>query len=326
MGRMSNSSTPPSILVIGGTGFVGRHLCEKLVQRQWHIDLPSRNEARARHLWPLPTLTVLRDDVHDDATLARLVQGQTAVVNLVGVLHGSKAEVEAAHVGLPRRIAQACAAAGVKRLIHISALGAAPDAPSLYQRSKAAGEQALQGDARLKPTILRPSTVFGPEDRFINLFAGLQQKFPVLPLARGGTKLQPVWVEDLAAAIVACIANDATAGRTYEIAGPQVFTLAELVRLSAKLSGQGDSKPVLPLPDALGALQALLMELAPGQPLMSRDNLAALKVDNLPSGRLPGLADLGIVPESLLAVAPSYLGLRGPRSQLIVARRTAGRF
>lgn len=324
MGRMSTS--PRSILVIGGTGFVGRHLCEKLAQRQWHIDLPTRNEARARHLWPLPTLTVLRDDVHDDATLARLVQGQSAVVNLVGVLHGSKAAVEAAHVELPRRIAKACAAAGVKRLLHVSALGAAPDAPSLYQRSKAAGEQALQGDAALKPTILRPSIVFGPEDRFINLFAGLQQRFPVLPLARGGAKLQPVWVEDLAAALVACIADDATAGQTYEIAGPEVYTLAELVRLSARLSGHGDGKPILPLSDGLGALQALLMELAPGQPMLSRDNLASLKVDNVPGGQLPGLAELGIKPESLLAVAPSYLNLRGPRSQLIVARRTAGRF
>jgi NADH dehydrogenase len=188
----------------------------------------------------------------------------------------------------------------------------------LYQRSKAAGEAVLQA-ARLDLTLLRPSVIFGPQDRFLNLFARLQSVFPVMPLAGARTRFQPVWVEDVASAVVCCLQDPRTVGQTIECAGPDVLTLAELVRLAGRWGSR--ERPVLPLPLALGRLQAALMELAPGEPLMSRDNVDSMRVDNVASGTLPGLSFLGIAATSVRAVAPAYLGARGPRSALDTFRR-----
>ena len=195
-----------NILVLGGSGFVGTHLCEKLVERNHGgsgtIVVPTRWRGHARHIQMLPTLEVEQADVHDPSQLARLLAGCDAVVNLVAILHGRERQFERVHVELPRKLAEACRRVGVRRVVHVSALGAAPDAPSMYLRSKARGEAVLLDGGDLDVTILRPSVMFGAEDRFLNLFARLQRVLPVMPLAAADAKFQPVWVEDVAQAIV----------------------------------------------------------------------------------------------------------------------------
>ena len=297
------------VLVLGGSGFVGRALCEKLVDRLGGADsrilVPSRRPAGVKQLWTLPTVEVVRADVHDDVALARLVDGCDAVVNLVAILHGSEADFDRVHVQLPRRLAQACATAHVNRVVHVSALRADAQAPSRYLRSKAAGEAALASKA-LDLTILRPSVIFGEGDRFLNLFAGLQTVFPVMPLAGADAKFQPVWVEDVAAAIVRCLDDRTTIAQVFECCGPEVYTLKQLVRLAGRCSGH--SRPVIELPSALGRLQAGLMEWLPGGPLMSRDNLDSMRIDSVAGGELPGLSRLGIQAAAVEAIAPLYLG------------------
>lgn len=296
------------VLVLGGSGFVGRSVCAKLVDRSGgaggRIVVPTRHLARARHVQLLPTVQTVEADVHDDAQLARLVAGCDAVVNLVAILHGSEAAFERVHVALPRRLAAACRAAGVHRVVHVSALGAAPDAPSRYLRSKARGEAVLR-EAGLDLTLLRPSVIFGAADRFLNLFATLQAVAPVMPLAGAESRYQPVWVEDVAAAIVACLARAESIGRTFECAGPKEYSLRQLVELAGRCSGH--PRPVIGLPDALARLQAMALECLPGEPLMSRDNLDSMRVPNVATGQHPGLDTLGVRASALEAVAPSYL-------------------
>ena len=308
---------PRRILVLGGSGFVGRHVCEQLVRAGHQVTVPTRRASHAACVQTLPGLTVLPADVHDDVSLQRLMAGHDAVVNLIAVLHGNAARFERVHVQLPQRIAQAMHASGVRRLVHVSALGADAQGPSMYQRSKARGEAVLQAQG-LDLTLLRPSVIFGAEDKFLNLFADLQQIAPFMPLAGSGARFQPVWVVDVAAAIVCCLQDRRTIGQTYEICGPEVFTLGELVHRSGQWAGvnSGRGRSVLPLPRWVGWLQALAMEMLPGEPLMSRDNLASMKADNVASGQLPGLAALGITPAAASGVAPGYLGHKGPRSRL----------
>lgn len=305
------------VLVLGGTGFVGRHLCEKLQRAGWQTTVPTRRAANASAVQHLPALTVLEASVHDEATLTRLMAGHDAVVNLVAILHGDQAAFERAHVQLPATIARAGHASGVRRLVHISALGAQLDGPSMYQRSKARGEEVLRS-AGLALSILRPSVIFGDGDRFLNLFARLQSVFPVMPLAGAGTRFQPVWVEDVADAVIACLRDTdlphSSVGQTFECAGPDVLTLGELVRLAGRLGSR--ERPVVPLPTALGRLQALAMECLPGEPLMSRDNLDSMAVDNIATSQWPGLSSLGIVPRSVHSVAPLYLGRQAVRQRL----------
>jgi uncharacterized protein YbjT (DUF2867 family) len=291
-------------LVLGGTGFLGRHVCEKLQRAGWSITVPTRRAINAKSVQHLPKLTVVQADVHDPAALARLLPGHDAVVNLVAILHGNEAAFERTHVALPTKLAKACQASGVSRLVHVSALGVALDSPARYQRSKARGEQVLR-DAGLDLTVLRPSVIFGAGDRFLNLFAQLQSVFPVMPLAGADAKFQPVWVEDVAHAVVAALQQPNAVGQTIECVGPEVLTLADLVRVAGRHGSR--QRPILPLPMALGKLQALMMELAPGEPLMSRDNLAAMTVDNVASGNHPGLEGLGIRCASVHSVAPTYL-------------------
>ena len=315
------------VLVLGGTGFVGSHVCQKLALLPLRITLPTRRTENAKHLQSLPTVDVLQVDVHDEAALTRLVAGHDAVINLVAILHGNEAAFNRVHVELPQKLARACQAAGVRRVVHVSALGAALDAPSIYQRSKARGEQILQA-AALELTLLRPSVIFGAEDKFLKVFAKLQQIFPIIPLAGADTRFQPVWVDDVAQAIVQCLQDPKTAGQVFDLCGPDVMTLRQLVEFSGKASGirHGEGRPVFGLPLALGRLQAALMSLAPGEPLMSRDNLDSMAVDNITDGRLPGLAALGITPASVEAEASVYLSARGKRSVFQDLRRTAGRF
>jgi uncharacterized protein YbjT (DUF2867 family) len=278
--------------------------------------------ARARRLQLLPTVEVAQGDVHDDAALSPMLRDTDAVINLVGVLHGSEREFERVHVELPQRLAAACRVAGVRRVVHVSALGATADAPSRYLRSKARGEVAL-ASAGLELTVLRPSVMFGAEDRFLNLFASLQSILPVVPLAGAEARFQPVWVEDVSRAIVRCLDDRSTIGETIECCGPQQYTLRELVEAAGAWSGK--RRPVLALPAALGRLQALAMELLPGAPLLSRDNLDSMRVPSVASGRLPGLDRLGIAPTPLEAVAPFYLGGLSGEARLEAWRSRARR-
>ena len=296
------------VLVLGGTGFLGSVVCEKLVERGGGAGatrVPTRHAMRARHLTLLPGVEVAVADVHDDADLAHLLRGIDAVVNLVAVLHGSESQFERVHVRLPQRLAAACKAAGVRRVVHVSALGASAEAPSRYLRSKGRGEDALRA-AGLDLTILRPSVIFGERDRFLNLFASLQKLFPVMPLAGADARFQPVWVDDVARAVVAALDDATTVGTTIECVGPRVYTLRELVESAGRWSGS--PRPVLGLSSPLARLQALAMELLPGEPLMSRDNLDSMRVPSVAGGKLPGLDRLGIEATPLESIAPRYLG------------------
>jgi NADH dehydrogenase len=302
------------ILIVGGSGFIGRHVVARLSAQNRRVIVPTRRRERARHLLPLPTVEVVQASLADDSRLDALLGQCHAVVNLVGILHGRWGEpygpdFAAAHVELPRRLAAACARTGVRRLVHVSALGVSDDAaslPSMYLRSKADGERAIRETAGVDWTILRPSVVFGPEDEFLNLFAKLQRLLPVMPLARPDARFQPVYVGDVAQAVVNSLDNPATIGRTYELGGPEVFTLEELVRLAGRWSGH--PRPIVGLPYTLGQLQAALLEFAPGPTLMSRDNFDSMKVPNVASG--PIAPELGIVPTPLAAVGPQYLSQR----------------
>jgi uncharacterized protein YbjT (DUF2867 family) len=313
------------IFVLGGTGFVGAHVCEKLMRDGWAVTVPTRRRANANHIKLLPGLTVLELDVHNEAALTQAVAGQDALVNLVAILHGNQAAFERTHVALPRKIAKACLAHGVKQLVHLSALGT--DAlqpqklPSMYLRSKGEGEAVLiqaatgagaeVGHTGFDLSILRPSVIFGAEDKFLNVFAKLQKIFPVLPLAGADAQFQPVWVEDVASAVVRCLdgASEAASPRTIELVGPEVFTLKQLVQLSGQLAGLGGGfgRPVFGLPDWAARLQAKLMGLVPGEPVMSTDNLDSMKVPNVATGKFPGLDSLGITVSALQPIAQGYL-------------------
>ncbi len=313
-----------NILVLGGSGFVGRSLCEKLVERAGgaagRITVPSRRPQRANAIRTLPTVELVDCDVNDPHALANLVARHDVVVNLIAILHGSEADFQRTHVDLPRQLVAACRAAGVKRLVHVSALGAAADAPSNYLRSKAAGEAVLQASG-LDVTLLRPSVIFGEHDKFLNLFASLQAVVPVMPLAGAAARFQPVWVEDVAAAIVAAIDQPASIGQTYECGGPSVYTLEALVRFAGRCAGH--ERMVIALPEPIARVQAALMELMPGEPLMSRDNVASMRVPNVLSGVVPGLESLGITPASLETVMTPLLQGRAGAARFGSWRRKA---
>jgi NADH dehydrogenase len=311
------------VLVLGGSGFIGRYIVNFLIDRGCRVTVPARRRARARHLIVFPACEVVEANIHDDAALGKLVAGQHAVINLVGILQGREADFERAHALLPQRVVAACKAARVKRLLHMSALGADVDGPSMYQRSKGRGEQQVRTSG-LDWTIFRPSVVFGPEDRFLNTFATLSRLAPVIPLAGADVKFQPVWVEDVAHAFVNALDNPATVHKAYELAGPRVYTLRELVQFAG--GAIGHRRPVIGLPDGLARVQARLMELAPGEPLMSRDNLDSMKIDNIASVQpFKPAAELGIAQTPMEPEACVYLAGMHPRSRFSGFRAHARR-
>jgi len=309
------------VLILGGTGFVGRHVCEKLTRIGCRMTVITRRASQAAAIQSMPKVRVLEGDVYNEAFLAQSMAQHDVVINLIAILHGSEAAFDKAHVHLPKIIAAACQQSGVKRLIHISALGASAQGPSLYQRSKAQGESVLQ-QAGLDLTILQPSVIFGAEDKFLNLFAQLQHIAPLVPLAGASTRFQPVWVEDVASAVAHCVTHTNTIGHTYEICGPDILTLKELVQKSGQWAGVqgGKGRWVFGIPHTVAWLQAFMMELAPGQPLMSRDNLRSMQVDNIASGKALELKDMNIHASSVSSVAPAYLGHSGACAKLDVFR------
>lgn len=291
-----------TVLVIGGSGFIGSALVQRLSQSGCHVLIPTRNPAQIRPaLRSLPQVEYRQADVHDPVSLLNLMEGWDAVINLVGILQGSPADFQRAHVELTGKIVSACEQAGVSRYLHMSALGADPAGPSHYQRSKAAAEVLVRASA-LSWTIYRPSVVFGEGDHFLNLFARLLRYSPFLPLAGATTRFQPVWVEDVAKAFVAGVERQALIGQTLSLVGPKVYTLAELVRLTGEYSGA--RRPVIALPDWAARLQATAMSVLPHPPL-SHDNLDSLTVDNVDSAGFPTI--LGWQPAALEDVAPSWL-------------------
>jgi NADH dehydrogenase len=296
-----------NILVIGGSGFVGSCLVGQLAAAGHDVLVPTRRRERAKHLIVLPTVDVVEADVHDEATLGRLMQGKDVVINLVGVLKGGEGEpwgkgFAQAHVELPKKIARAVQRSGAMRLLHMSALAADGRAPSGYLRSKAAGEAAAFAvPPPVGVTVFRPSVIFGAGDSFLTLFARLQRHAPLLPLACADARFQPVWVEDVAAAYVASLAEPASFGMRYDLCGPHSYSLRELVAYAGRVCGH--RRPIVGLPDALAWLQARAMELVGGP--LTRDNLRSMRVASVCEAgcTLP----FGLTPTPLEAVAPAYL-------------------
>jgi NADH dehydrogenase len=316
-----------TVVVFGGSGFIGSHLVARLAARGVRVLVPTRRYSTGKELLPLPGVDVVEADIHDPAVLRGLVAGRDAAINLVGILHSRPGtpygpDFRRAHVELPAKIVEACAAEGVPRYLHMSALGASLDGPSMYQRSKADGEVAARSHPEVAATIFRPSVVFGPGDNFLNMFARLQRSLPVVPLACAGAAFQPVYVGDVADAFIHALADPKSRHLVYQLGGPQIYTLAELVRLAGRYSHH--ERPIIELPAGLGRLQALLFELLPGQPMMSRDNLDSMQVDNVVDPAVQALTadSLGIKLTALEAVAPHYLA---PDERLDQFRTRAGR-
>ena len=298
------------ILVVGGSGFLGSAIVRELARRpdgaETFFTLPTRREAGAKHLTVLPTVRVVEADVHDPATLARLMADQDAVISLVGILKGGEGEpygagFSRAHVELPQKVAAAAKTAGVRRVLHVSALKAAADAPSGYLRSKAAGEAAMQA-AGLDLTIFRPSVIFGRGDSFLTLFTRMAKIAPFFPLAGANARFQPVWVEDVAATVADSLVRAESIGQTYDLCGPTQYALADLVRFATAVSGH--PRAVIGLPEAIAWLQAWAMEFIPNGP-MTRDNVRSMRV--------PSVCDAGCglpfgrTATALETIAPTYL-------------------
>jgi len=308
------------VVVVGGSGFVGRHLVARLAAAGHDIVVPTRRREAAKHLILLPTVEVVEADVFDRVALARLLAGANAVVNLVGILNESGGTTFARlHVELARTLTTACAVAGIRRFLHMSALHADPAGPSRYQRSKGEAE-AIVRSCPLDWTIFRPSGIFGPEDSFLNLFARVARLLPVIALASPNARFQPVYVGDVAHCMSQALTEDATEGQSYDLCGPGTYTLRELVRYVGEVSGA--DRPIVPLGAGLSKLQATVLEMLPGQ-LMSRDNLASMSRDSVCDCPFPAI--FGIRPTALEAVAPEYLAPAAMRSHYAAYRAGSGR-
>ncbi len=300
---MRNPGTPPLVTIFGGGGFIGRYVCELLLKKGVRLRVAERRPRRAWFLQPLGSVgqvSTIAADLERPETIARAVEGADAVINLVGTFTGN---LDLVHVHGAGKLAAAARAAGAKAFVHVSSIGADPDSPSDYGRTKGVGEQAVRS-AFPAATIIRPSVVFGQEDDFTNRFASMAG-LPLLPVIAPNSRFQPVYVRDLAQAIAeAATAPKAHGGKTYELAGPETLTMREL---NAEIAGMaGDSPQLVDVPDFIGSAIASLGFL-PGAPL-TRDQWLMLQKDNVASGQLPGFKAFGISPAPIAAVAGEWLG------------------
>jgi NADH dehydrogenase len=296
------------VTIFGGSGFIGRYVVKRLARQGWRIRVAVRHPGPARFLKPMGEvgqITPIRAKLQDQAAVAEAVAGAQAVINLVGILYEKRqCSFEDIHHRGAERIAKAAAAAGATALVQISALGADPDSQAAYARSKAAGEAAVLA-AFPTASVIRPSVVFGAEDGFLNLFAGLARLSPVLPLMGGGkTKFQPVYVGDVADAVVTCMTDPKCRGKTYELGGPTVYSFEELMRYMLKEIRR--RRFLVPWPFELADFQAKFLEMLPVPPL-TRDQVKLLQSDNVVSEGALTLADLGLQPTALEVIAPTYL-------------------
>ncbi len=293
--------------VFGGSGFIGRYVVQRLAAQDYVVRVATRDPAAARFLQTqgrVGQIVPLAASVTDDAAVARAVEGASAVVNLVGILAERRAgDFDRIQGEAPGRVARAAAAAGAEALVHLSAIGADAASPSGYARSKARGEEEVRAGFRAA-TILRPSVVFGPEDGFFNRFAGMAGLLPFMPVVAGATRFQPVYVGDVADAAAAAIARPEARGRTYELGGPRVMTMREVLRLV--LDQTRRRRRMVDMPAGLMRVQARVAELLPNPPI-TRDQLLLLERDNVVGEGMPGLEDLGIRPTAVEAVVPGYL-------------------
>lgn len=316
-----------SVVVFGGSGFIGSHLVAHLVQQGHRVLVPTRRYESAKHLIMLPGVEVVEANIHDDAVVRQLVRGKAAAINLIGILHSRRGspygeDFKRAHVDMPRRIVTACAAEGVPRFLHMSALGAAIDGPSMYQRSKYDGEVAARAEPTVAATIFRPSVVFGPGDKFLTVFARVSRKMPFLWLPGASVDFQPVYVCDVARAFANALQDPKTKHCVFDFGGPSIYSLGDMVRLAGRYAGC--ERRVYEMPMGLGRMVAGFLELLPGKPLMSRDNLDSMKHDNVvdPAIQNTTAAALGIHLTALEAVAPHYLD---PHLRYDKFRANAGR-
>lgn len=314
------------IAILGGSGFVGSHLVAALTREGWATRVFTRRRSRSRALLVMPTCEVIETDVHLASNLHEHLAGCEAVINLAGILNERSrtgARFREVHAELPGKLTEVCRHRRIMRMLHMSALGVAPDAPSEYLRTKFHGEQAAHAAAAhgIAVTSFRPSVIFGPGDSFFNRFAGLLALSPfAFPLACPEARFAPVYIEDVVRAFLTALDDDATAGRHYELCGPHTYTLRELVAYTARLSGR--RRLIVGLGDRLSRLQGRVLERVPGKPF-STDNYLSTKIDSTCSRN--GLEELGIAPRSVESIVPGYLGRNERNSWLGRLRATARR-
>jgi NADH dehydrogenase len=315
------------VLLLGGSGFVGTYIVNRLSQRGIEVTVPTRRRERTKALIMQPGVTMPEADISCEQTLAELLPGHDAVINLVGVLHSRDVvlpyspDFANAHVELPKKIVAACKAAGVRRLVHMSALNADPKGPSEYLRSKGDGEAiVLAAQGELDVTVFRPSVIFGLGDSFLSMFASILKKVPFFPLGFGHARFQPVWAADVADAFVDSLNDVATYGQAYDLVGPKTYTLRELVDYTKELAGS--SATIVPLSEGWAYLQAGLMWLAPS-PMLSPDNLRSMEKDSVAEASSKQPANWR--PTALEAIAPTYVALNTPKGKLNSFRYRAGR-
>ncbi len=310
------------VCVLGGSGFVGSAIVAKLDAAGYQVKVLTRRRDVAKHLFLLPNVQVEECNVLDYRALNAALRGTDAVINLIGILHQShRLSFNAMHHQLPAQLAKICADLGIKRLVHMSSLGADIHAPSQYLRSKAAGEASLlELKDKLNMTIFKPSIIFGRDDSFINLFASLIKVLPVVMLAKPNAKFQPVWVEDVACCFVNCLENTDTYGKTYELAGPKIYTFRSLIQ--TVMDTLNIKRPIVGLNDKLSYAQAFMMEWLPIK-LMSRDNVRSMEVDSVSAQPFPEI--FNITPTPLEAIIPEYLVDQTPRGAYDRFRSSANR-
>ncbi len=316
------------VTIFGASGFVGRHAIRAMAKEGWRVRAVTRRPNLANHVLPagnVGQIQLLKGNTGHDGDVAKAVHGAGAVLNLTGVLFGQS--FDAVHVEAARRIAKACRQNGVESLVHLSAIGADPQGSSAYAQSKGNGEKAVREEYP-DATILRPSLIFGPEDQFFNKFAAMARLFPVLPLIGGGhTRFQPVYVADVANAIISALGQDEARGQTYELGGPSVYSFKDLLQYILRETGRHNL--LLPVPFGPAMLMALGLSVARAvpetvrqifkavspPPLLTMDQVRMLKSDVVVHDGARGLADLGVIPASMESVVPSYLWRFHPKGQ-----------